>query len=410
MTRKRRVVRFVLSAALMLAVSGCFSGSSGKWYRGNTHTHSLWSDGDAAPESVVSWYKENGYDWLTVTDHNVLLQGERWYPVTDDGRLTAERVEELRNAWGADAVVTRDADGVLEMRLKTLDELRDRFGSRENFLLIEGQEITDRSEGKPLHFNVLNPAEFLPTQGGETVNETVARDLRAVNQQAEQTGRNMLVHLNHPNYGWALTPEQLALMDGTHLFEVYNGSTECNNDGDATHASMDEAWDIANMLRISELDLEPLYGVANDDAHNYFEWAPNRSNPGRGWIMVRADSLSTDAILNAIRAGNFYSSTGVELRDVQVGPDEYVVKIAAERGITYTTQFIGTRVAHGIPGKAGVVLQETTDTKAIYRFKGDELYVRAKVISSRMQVNPIEAERVPEYAWTQPFVPETQQQ
>ena len=394
----------------MLAVSGCFSGSSGKWYRGNTHTHSLWSDGDAAPESVVSWYKENGYDWLTVTDHNVLLQGERWYPVTDDGRLTAERVEELRNAWGADAVVTRDADGVLEMRLKTLDELRDRFGSRENFLLIEGQEITDRSEGKPLHFNVLNPAEFLPTQGGETVNETVARDLRAVNQQAEQTGRNMLVHLNHPNYGWALTPEQLALMDGTHLFEVYNGSTECNNDGDATHASMDEAWDIANMLRISELDLEPLYGVANDDAHNYFEWAPNRSNPGRGWIMVRADSLSTDAILNAIRAGNFYSSTGVELRDVQVGPDEYVVKIAAERGITYTTQFIGTRVAHGIPGKAGVVLQETTDTKAIYRFKGDELYVRAKVISSRMQVNPIEAERVPEYAWTQPFVPETQQQ
>lgn len=407
MMRNTQRMRFGFYATVMFAATACSPG--GDWYRGNTHTHSLWSDGDAAPEVVVAWYAENGYDWLSLTDHNVLLQGERWFPITEDGRLTPARVQEIRDTFGEETVVTREVDGLLEMRLKTLGEIRDLFAVSDDFLLIEGEEITDRSEDKPLHFNVLNPAEFLPTQGGETINEAVERNLGAVNQQAERTGRNMLVHLNHPNYGWALNPEQLALMEGTHLFGVYNGSTECNNEGDSTHASMDEAWDIANMIRLTELNQGPLYGVANDDTHNYFEWSSNRSNPGRGWIMVRADSLSTGAILNAIRAGDFYSSTGVELKDVQTGPEEYVVKIAAERGVSYTTQFIGTRIAHGIPGESGVVLHETTDTKATYRFRGDELYVRAKVISSRMQQNPIEAEDVPEYAWTQPVVPEIQQ-
>ncbi len=407
MMRNTQRMRFGLYATLMFAATACSPG--GNWYRGNTHTHSLWSDGDAAPEVAVAWYAENGYDWLSLTDHNVLLQGERWFPITEDGQLTPARVQEIRDTFGEATVVTREVDGLLEMQLKTLGELRDLLAVSDDFLLIEGEEITDRSEDKPLHFNVLNPAEFLPTQGGETINEAVERNLGSVNQQAERTGRNMLVHLNHPNYGWALNPEQLALMEGTHLFEVYNGSTECNNEGDSTHAGMDEAWDIANMIRLTELNQGPLYGMANDDTHNYFEWSSNRSNPGRGWIMVRADSLSTGAILNAIRAGDFYSSTGVELKDVQTGPEEYVVKIAAERGVSYTTQFIGTRIAHGIPGGPGVVLHETTDTKATYRFRGDELYVRAKVISSRMQQNPIEAEDVPEYAWTQPVVPEIQQ-
>jgi hypothetical protein len=235
---------------------------------------------------------------------------------------------------------------------------------------------------------------------------TVERNLAAVRQQADSSGRNMLVHINHTNWRWALTPEQLALMQGTHLFELYNGSTGCNNYGDSAHPGMDEVWDIANSIRLTQLDLGPLYGIANDDTHEYFEITPDKSNPGRGWIMVLADTLSTTAILDAIRAGDFYASTGVELKDVQRGPEEYVVKIAKERGVTYTTQFIGTRLAHGIPGTPGIILHETTETTAVYAYRGDEIYVRARVSSSRMQANPATGEEAPEYAWTQPVVPE----
>ena len=28
-----------------------------RWYRGNMHTHSLWSDGDDYPEMIADWYK-----------------------------------------------------------------------------------------------------------------------------------------------------------------------------------------------------------------------------------------------------------------------------------------------------------------------------------------------------------------
>jgi hypothetical protein len=381
---------------------GCDSGDT--WYRGNTHTHSLWSDGDAAPEAVVAWYKDHGYDWLSITDHDVLLRGERWLRIADGSRLSPARVNELRETFGDDWVVTRDSGGVSHMRLKTLDELRARFEEPGDFLLIEGEEISDESEDKPLHFNVFNPAEFIAAQGGDDIESTVDRNLAAVGRLADSSGQNMLVHINHTNWHWAVTPEQLALMEGTSLFELYNGSTGCNNYGDSDHPGMDEVWDIANTYRLTELGFGPLYGVANDDTHDYFDFTPAKSHPGRGWIMVRADTLSTTAILDAIREGDFYASTGVELKDVQPGPEEYVVKIARERGVTYTTQFIGTRIAHGIPGEPGIVLYETDETTAVYRYRGDEIFVRAKVISSRMQPHPAEGEEAPEYAWTQPVV------
>jgi hypothetical protein len=406
MNTSDRVRRTAFVAAVGVLCASCFGDSSGQWYRGNNHTHSLWSDGDAAPEAVVAWYKDHGYDWLTITDHDVLLRGERWHRVVEGSRLSPERVDELRATFGDNWIVTREADDGTEMRLKTFDQLRERFEEPESFLLIEGLEISDGSEGKPLHFSLLNPAELVPPQGGENIRETVARNLAAVRQQAEATGQVLLAHVNHTNWRWAMTPEQLALVEGTHLFELYNGSTGCNNYGDSIHPGMDEVWDIANTLRLTQLDLGPLFGVANDDTHDYFEFTPDKSHPGRGWIMVRADTLSTTAIINAILEGDFYSSTGVELTDVRAGPEEYVVKIARERGVTYNTQFIGTRIAHGMPGKPGMVLHETDKTTARYQFRGDELYVRAKVISSRMQAHPAAGEEAPEYAWTQPVVPE----
>ena len=400
-----RIPRRALFAAAVLLCTASACDSGDRWYRGNTHTHSLWSDGDAAPEAVVGWYQEQGYDWLSITDHDVLLRGDRWFTVDEGGRLSPERVTKLRAEFGDDWVVTRDSGGANQMRLKTVDELRDRFEVPGSFLLVEGQEISDESEGKPLHFNVFNPAELVPAQGGENIRQTVEKNLAAVQQQAESSGRNMLVHINHTNWHWALTPEQLSLIEGTHLFEVYNGSTGCNNYGDSAHPGMDEVWDIANTIRLTQLDLAPLLGVANDDTHDYFDFTPAKSHPGRGWIMVRADTLSTDAILDAMRQGDFYASTGVELKDVQIGPEEYVVKIAAEKGLTYTTQFIGTRIAHGIPGKLGIVLHETTERTAVYAYRGDEIFVRARVVSSRMQPHPAAGEEAPEYAWTQPFVP-----
>src|ERR1700686_3460472 len=51
------------------------------YWKGNLHTHSLWSDGDDFPEMIADWYKRHGYQFLTLSDHNTLSDGERWIDI-----------------------------------------------------------------------------------------------------------------------------------------------------------------------------------------------------------------------------------------------------------------------------------------------------------------------------------------
>ena len=72
------------------------AGEGLRWWKGNTHTHTLWSDGDAAPEFVVNWYKEHGYDFLALTDHNIMATIDRWIATGEGTRITDGQVEQLR--------------------------------------------------------------------------------------------------------------------------------------------------------------------------------------------------------------------------------------------------------------------------------------------------------------------------
>ena len=59
--------------------------SNSKWWKGNLHTHSFWSDGDDFPEMIVSWYVENGYNFLALSDHNILQEGDKWIFLSTGG-------------------------------------------------------------------------------------------------------------------------------------------------------------------------------------------------------------------------------------------------------------------------------------------------------------------------------------
>jgi len=401
----KKLVSLAVVVPAVITIAGCSVGDKGQWYRGNTHTHSLWSDGDATPEQVGDWYHSNGYHFLVMTEHDRIARGERWIRVGGSGRISNQHLEDLKARFGRDWIETRMRDGHLEMRLKTLEEVKEYFEEPGEFMYIDGEEISDGAEGKPLHFNVLNVAELIPVQGGDTIMETVEQNLAAVNEQAARLNRPMVAHINHTNWHYALAPEQLGDMRGTHLFELYNGSAGCNNFGDETHPGMDEVWDIALARRLIRGDGAPLYGLAVDDTHNYHTFTPDVSHPGRGWIQVRAAELSVEAIVEAISAGDFYSSTGVELADVRHSGSRYTVRVVPEEGVTFTIQFIGTRVSDGKAGRIGEILRQSNGTSSSYRFSGDELYIRARIVSSRMQEHPASGEEAPEYAWTQPVIP-----
>ena len=245
------------------------------------------------------------------------------------------------------------------------------------------------------------------------------RNIDAVRAQRDETGRPMIAHINHPNFGWGIVAEDLIRLNGDRFFEIYNGHPGVRNWGDESHPGTDRMWDIVLAMRLAQ-GREPLYGVAVDDAHSYYEIGVGESNAGRGWVMVKAPQLSAEALIEAMERGNFYATTGVQLEDVAVSDGMIKITIQADEGVSYRTQFIGTprefdrssrpvSNADGTPqhisriysSDIGQVLFETEANPAVYGFSGDELYVRAKIVSDRKHPNPF-AEGDVETAWTQP--------
>jgi hypothetical protein len=382
-----------------------------RWWKGNLHTHSLWSDGDQFPEMIADWYRERDYNFVALTDHNVLSEGIRWMPYSaivkrsDDGILSRYR-ERFGNAW----VETRGEPDTPEfaVRLKPLDEFRNLVEQRNQFIMIPAEEISDRSEGKPVHINATNVAEVITPAGGATVRETMQNNLRAILEHEKAHGREVLPHLNHPNFGYAVTADDLAAVVSERFFEVYNGHPGVNQLGDATHPSIEAIWDMANAIRRTTLDVPPLMGIATDDSHEYHGKAGSR--PGRGWVMVRSQYLTPEHLIRAMKRGDFYASSGVTLNDVvfDSGKRELRLDIAADGDAAYETAFIATLKPDGSEdkdriGKRVAVSKSLTPT---YKMKGNELYIRAIVTSSQPHPDPSFKNQY-QQAWTQPVGWET---
>jgi len=208
---------------------------------------------------------------------------------------------------------------------------------------------------------------------------------------------------------------------GEQFFEIYNGHPSVRNQGDAHHVSVERMWDILLAFRLTELKLGPLYGLAVDDSHHYQRFTLTNANPGRGWVVVRAQRLSAASIVGAIEAGDFYASTGVTLKQAERTKNRLRIEIDPEPGVEYTTQFIGALRGFDPSSKAapqptnsalpvtriysaeiGIVLGEVRGAQAEYTLHGDELYVRAKVVSTKLKTNPYATNEV-EVAWVQPL-------
>ena len=408
---------FLLGIALF-AVACAPPAAELQWYRGNLHTHSYWSDGDDFPEMVVEWYKSHGYHFLALTEHDILAEGEKWVDI-DQLKGGMVSLEKYRQRFEADWIEERTAEDKRQIRLKTFAEYRPLYEEAGRFILLLSEEINDGSEKIPVHINAYNIVELIPPQGGGSVVEVMRNNLRAVRDQRERTGQPMIAHLDHPNWERSVTAEELSAVPEMDFFEIYNDD---DTYGDSLQASQDRLWDIVLTKRLAEQKAGPIYGLGVDDTHDYHEMSIDKSNPGRCWVMVQADRLTPEAIIAAIEAGDFYASTGVYLKAIRVEKDRLTVEIEGEEGVEYTTCFIGTRRGYGPSSEAvvdkdgqplrltrryspsvGEVLAEVKGTSAAYRFAGDELYVRAKVISDKLMPNPCVEGEV-EVAWIQPVV------
>lgn len=255
----------------------------GTWYRGNTHAHTTESDGDSPPEVVARWYKDHGYAFLVLSDHNAF---------TDPAALSS-----------------------------LVDS---------TFLLVPGEEVTSAFDSNPVHVNGLNIPGLIGPRTAETMVATIQANVDAVRDVEG------VPHVNHPNFQWSFGAEELAAVERYRLLEIFNGHPTVHNVGGGGAPGLEWVWDV--LLTGGKR----VYGIAVDDAHHFQgEFSRDRANPGRGWVAVRAAALEAGALMDALENGRFYASTGVELDDVIVAPTRLEVHIAPRGTFRHTTTFIG---------------------------------------------------------------------
>jgi hypothetical protein len=261
----------------LLFTGACAPRDTRAWYKGNLHTHTTFSDGDTEPEGVIQWYRDHGYNFLAITDHNFLLNIKDYKDRVDDA-----------------------------------------------FILISGNEISDSFDEKPLHFLALGlyDAELKPV-GGNGVADTLQNNVTAIRRAGA------LPILAHPNFRWAFGAEEMIGIKDCVLFEVLNAHPSVNNAGDETRPGTEEMWD--QVLSAGKL----IYGIGTDDMHKIATY------PGKSWIMVRAAELSESAILDAMENGDFYVSTGVVLDEYTITRSAVRIRIRLDGDSLYTTMFIG---------------------------------------------------------------------
>ncbi len=259
----------------------------GRFFRGNLHTHSDRSDGILTPEDVCRRYKAEGYDFVALTDHFV---GQYGYPITD-------------------------TTGFRDARFTTILGAELHSGAMRN-----GDLWHILAVGLPPDFAPSNSPSFRPVADQETGAEIAARARAA----------GAFVAIAHPQWS-GLSAEDARTIEAAHSVETYNH-------GCAIGCDRPDGFHLAELL-LSEGRRLTL--CATDDAHFY---EPDHFG---GWVMVKAEANDPDLLLAALKAGDFYSSQGPELRDVRIEGNDVVVESSAVSTLSVMGHASASTGTHG---------------------------------------------------------------
>lgn len=259
----------------------------GQFWRGNLHTHSTLSDGILDPAEVCRRYKAEGYDFIALTDHMIGLYG---YPV-------------------ADTVPFRDTG------FTTLLGAELHSGAMEN-----GELWHILAVGLPADFTPANAPGFLPVDDQETGPQIAARAVQA----------GAFVAVAHPQWS-GMTLADARSIEAAHAVEIYNH-------GCAMGCDRPDGFQIADLLLSEGRNLSM---IATDDAHF--------SEPDHfgGWVMVKANENTPNALLAALKAGAFYASTGPALHNIHVQDGAIHVESSAVVSVIIQGHGCAAKAIHG---------------------------------------------------------------
>ena len=309
-----------------------------KYFKTNLHTHSTISDGQLSPQELKELYKKNGYQILTITDHNVIADHSA---LSDADFLMLTGVEIALSEEGKDVLhkksyhinlISRRPDNLWQPTFPR----KPRESSLPYLALVE-------SPNMKLSYSVDN------------INEIIARS----------NEHDFLVMYNHPvwslqNYTDYAGLKGLWAMDICNYNDLYVGHDP--------YFSMVYRDLLALGNRI--------FPVGCDDMHTTNAYAGS-------WIMVGAEALTYGSVIDALEKGDFYASTGPEIHSLTV--DGSVLKITCSGAHSISLASDCRFVRHVYAADNGTPLQEATFdlTKWIESSQAngltDEAYIRLTV-------------------------------
>lgn len=257
---------------------------------GNLHCHTTLSDGTLAPEAVCRAYKERGYSFIALTDHDTFFEHPE---------------------------IKIDDFVVLNAYEHSIDET--------------GCERRPFKHNRCYHLNFYadSPAHhpyLCPPQPAYEDKEGINAFIAAVKKQG------FLCSYNHPY--WSLQNfSDYQPLRGVDFVEIYNHGCYVS---DGLHENQVCVYD--EMLRWGEH--ESLYCVMTDDNHNRDPLNSPRSDSFGGKTIVNAQELSYAALIDALRQGHFYCTNGPRIHEMTFDTQtrELYVRCSAAQSVSLSTE------------------------------------------------------------------------
>lgn len=428
----------ILSSSGCIAYAGPQNGK--KWFKGNTHMHTLRSDGRSLPVEAAALFKREGYNFICFSDHNV-SSAEPFKPFPVDspkGKRVAQAIEAgfEREFPGLELFrKVKDEKGRECYTSASFGEIAGMLNEKGKFLVIGGNEVSAApTAGRELHCNFINYSQPCKARNERTVEECLDW-MRGEYKKAVVNPRMSVMTVNHPLWvSYDVSPLIVAQRPDIKFFEVCNSGSMPRFERPGKQFNHDKWWDVVNTIRATK-GQQLVYGVASDDIHEYGAMR-KRAKRAAGYVQVLAGALSIPDIMEAFHRGDFYASTGLDLESVKFdrktrtlsvtvdpsfGDDCQITFIGSKKGVDTSVQeivkwevtgelnswlqsrhFSRQRTVERFSDDIGRVFKSVKGRTASYTMQPDDLYVRAKVVCP---ANADTDNREPNFpvAWTQPI-------